>query len=227
MWSNARSEAALEARLPFPIIIRPIRRARRMRLRLDEGRRSADAHLPVADEPPGRAQMGDRASRVDRRADRTHGPGRPFAPGASIPVEGEDRRSLRSQASRQVALQAGNCHCRRARAGAGRGALNLPQGARARNHVARGGRILRTGRRHARSVRVGDAKSRWGSCSSDGRIRLQLAADPGAARSAPCSWSRMKSRTSVHLDHSPAFKALEAELVGPGVSRSAARRSGG
>ena len=36
MWSPARSEAALEAALPVPIEIRPIRGARRLRLRFDE-----------------------------------------------------------------------------------------------------------------------------------------------------------------------------------------------
>ena len=36
MWSNARSEAALEAALPVPIDIRPMRNARRLRLRFDD-----------------------------------------------------------------------------------------------------------------------------------------------------------------------------------------------
>jgi len=38
MWSNARSEAALLAELPAPIEIRPIRGARRLRLRYDDVR---------------------------------------------------------------------------------------------------------------------------------------------------------------------------------------------
>jgi len=38
MWSSARSESALLAELPAPIEIRPIRSARRLRLRYDEGR---------------------------------------------------------------------------------------------------------------------------------------------------------------------------------------------
>ena len=36
MWSTARSEAALEAALPAPIEIRPLKSARRLRLRFDE-----------------------------------------------------------------------------------------------------------------------------------------------------------------------------------------------
>ena len=35
MWSNGRSEAALEASLPAPIEIRRVRNARRLRLRFD------------------------------------------------------------------------------------------------------------------------------------------------------------------------------------------------
>ena len=41
MWSTARSEAALEAALPAPIEIRPMRTARRLRLRFDEAQRDA------------------------------------------------------------------------------------------------------------------------------------------------------------------------------------------
>ena len=36
MWSSGRSEALLEAGLPVPIEIRPIRGAKRLRLRFDE-----------------------------------------------------------------------------------------------------------------------------------------------------------------------------------------------
>ena len=36
MWSSARSEAQLEAALPLPIDIRPLKSARRLRLRFDE-----------------------------------------------------------------------------------------------------------------------------------------------------------------------------------------------
>ena len=37
MWSTGRSSAALEALLPAPLVIRPIRSARRFRLRFDAG----------------------------------------------------------------------------------------------------------------------------------------------------------------------------------------------
>ena len=36
MWSNGRSKAFLEAGLPLPIEVRPIRGAKRLRLRFDE-----------------------------------------------------------------------------------------------------------------------------------------------------------------------------------------------
>ncbi len=37
MWSSARSNAALEAGLPVPIDVLPLKTARRFRLRFDEG----------------------------------------------------------------------------------------------------------------------------------------------------------------------------------------------
>jgi predicted metal-dependent hydrolase len=78
-----------------------------------------------------------------------------------------------------------------------------------------------------RSVSVGDAGSRWGSCSSEGRIRLSwrlILAPPNVRRYVVAH----EVAHLVHLDHSAAFKALEARLYGPGVSEAnaALRRIG-
>jgi predicted metal-dependent hydrolase len=79
----------------------------------------------------------------------------------------------------------------------------------------------------AKSVSVGDAGTRWGSCSSQGRIRLswRLILAPRAVRRYVVAH---EVAHLVHLDHSAKFKALEARLYGSGVSEAKAllRRAG-
>jgi predicted metal-dependent hydrolase len=79
----------------------------------------------------------------------------------------------------------------------------------------------------AGAVSVGDAGTRWGSCSSQGRIRLswRLILAPPAVRRYVVAH---EVAHLVHLDHSAEFKALEARLYGPGVSEAKAllRRAG-
>lgn len=72
-----------------------------------------------------------------------------------------------------------------------------------------------------RSVAVGDASSRWGSCSASGSIRY--------------NWRLILAPTHLldwvvahevahrrHMDHSPAFKALERELFDGNVAAARA-----
>jgi predicted metal-dependent hydrolase len=79
----------------------------------------------------------------------------------------------------------------------------------------------------AASVSVGDAGTRWGSCSSQGRIRLSwrlILASPDVRRYVVAhEVAHLK-----HLNHGPQFKALEARLFGPGLSvaRAELRRVG-
>src|SRR4029079_6016711 len=91
------------------------------------------------------------------------------------------------------------------------------------------------------SLSVGDAGTRWGSCSSAGRVRLTW-----GVLCAPAARLRLAGRLIlapaevrrfvvahevahlVHLDHSARFKALEAKLYGPGLAEAKAllRRAG-
>jgi predicted metal-dependent hydrolase len=68
----------------------------------------------------------------------------------------------------------------------------------------------------AKSVSAGDAGTRWGSCSSQGRIRLSwrlILAPPQARRYVVAhEVAHLK-----HLNHGADFKALEARMFGPGV----------
>ena len=72
-----------------------------------------------------------------------------------------------------------------------------------------------------RSVAVGDAGSRWGSCSSEGRVRLSwrlILAPPEVRRYVVAH----EVAHLEHMDHSPEFKAFEARLFGPGVAEAKA-----
>jgi hypothetical protein len=71
------------------------------------------------------------------------------------------------------------------------------------------------------SVSVGDAGSRWGSCSSESRIRLswRLILAPASVRRFVVAH---EVAHLVHLNHGPQFKALEARLYGPGLARAKA-----
>ncbi len=82
-----------------------------------------------------------------------------------------------------------------------------------------------------RSVRVGDADTRWGSCSAERRIRYswRLILAPPAARRFVVAH---EVAHLVHLDHGPGFKKLESELFarfdsgGVAAARSLLRRLG-
>lgn len=78
------------------------------------------------------------------------------------------------------------------------------------------------------SVAVGDPRSRWGSCASDGRIRYswRLIMAPDFVRRATVAH---EVAHRIHMDHSPRFHALVRELLGadPTPARLWLRREGG
>ncbi|WP_343344649.1 SprT family zinc-dependent metalloprotease [Sphingomicrobium sp. XHP0239] len=63
-----------------------------------------------------------------------------------------------------------------------------------------------------KGVSVGDARTRWGSCSGDGRLRFswRLVCAPDAVRRYVVAH---EIAHRLHMDHSPAFRRAEAELV--------------
>jgi hypothetical protein len=71
------------------------------------------------------------------------------------------------------------------------------------------------------AVSLGDAGSRWGSCSSRGRIRLswRLILAPANVRRYVAAH---EVAHLVHLNHGPEFKALEARLFGTGLAEAKA-----
>lgn len=228
MWSTNRSEAALEAALPAPIEIRQLKSARRLRLRFDEA--SGKFKLTCPSRTSRRAALAwalDQRDWIEVQLARAQ-PGEPFGSGAVIPIEGVPVAIAWSQpAPRTPVLADGELRCggpeqgleRRIEAFLKRRALDVMS-----REVSEFAAMVGVA---ARSVTVGDAGSRWGSCSSEGRIRLswRLILAPSNVRRYVVAH---EVAHLVHLDHSAKFKALEARLYGPGVAeaKAALRRVG-
>jgi predicted metal-dependent hydrolase len=145
-------------------------------------------------------------------------PGEPFATGATIPFEGREIR-LQWQAGlgRSPERVGDTLRCGGMEAGfAGRIERFLRAEARRRLSEATADMAQRAGVT-VKSVAVGDASSRWGSCSASGAIRYNwrlILAPPHLLQ-----WVVAHEVAHCrHLNHGPAFKALEAELYGGGVS---------
>jgi len=222
MWSSARSEASFEASFPVPIEIRRLRSARRLRLRFDEAGGMLKLTCPW---------------RTSRRAALTWAlaqrewidvqlasaqPPEPLVPGAWIPFEGRETRIVWSPTAPRTPLIAqGELRC------------GGPEGAVPRRIEAFLKRLARETMSSdvaefaaaagvtVRSVSIGDASSRWGSCSAQGRIRLSwrlILAPPEVRRYVAAH----EVAHRVHLNHGPEFKALEARLCGPGLAQAKA-----
>jgi predicted metal-dependent hydrolase len=228
MWSSARSEAALEAALPVPIEIRPMRSARRLRLRFDEGTGTLKLTCPWRTSRRTALKWAlDQREWIDQQLARA-GPDEPFDSGASIPIEGRETRIVWAEAARRTpALIGDELHCGGPESGLAR-RIELFLKRRALDTMSREvAQFAAAAGVSARSVSVGDAGGRWGSCSSHGRIRLSwrlILAPPEVRRYVVAhEVAHLK-----HLDHGPEFKALEAQLFGPGIAeaKSSLRRLG-
>jgi predicted metal-dependent hydrolase len=227
MWSNGRSEA-LEAGLPLPLEIRSVRGARRLRLRFDD--RSATLKLTCPPRTSRRAAVAwvlDQRDWIDAQVARAL-PAEPFVPGGLIPIEGEDVRLVWAEGEpRTPRLAMGELRCGGPPGGFARRierflkarALDVMT-AEAKDYAALAGAAVA-------SVSIGDAATRWGSCSSAGSIRLswRLILMPPNARRFVVAHEVAHLR---HLNHGPEFKALEALLFGTGLAeaKTALRRLG-
>ena len=222
MWSNVRSEAALEAALPLPIEIRPMRNARRLRLRFDES--SGMLKLTCPSRISRRAALAwalDQGEWIDAQLARRLAP-EPFEPGASIPVEGRDTRIVWSETEpRTPRLMDDELRCGGPSAGLSRRVESFLKAHALKIMSAEVAKFAALAGVAAGPVSVGDAGTRWGSCSSTGRIRLSwrlILAPPQVRRYVVAhEVAHLK-----HLNHGRQFKAMEAELFGPGLSEAKA-----
>lgn len=222
MWSNARSEASLEAALPVPIEIRALRSARRLRLRFDEAEGKLKLTCPWRTSR--RAAIAwalDQRDWIEAQIARAE-PLEPFVAGALIPLEGRDIRiAWNEDWPRAPVLEEDELRCGGPKSALAR-RIEAFLKQRARDVMSRD--IAEFSARAGampRSVSVGDAAGRWGSCSSEGRIRMnwRLILAPDEVRRYVAAHEVAHLR---HLNHGSEFKALEAELFGPGVARAKA-----
>ena len=225
MWSSARSEASLkslEASLPVPIEIRRVRSARRLRLRFDESAGTLKLTCPWhTSRRIALAWALDQRDWIDAQLARAQPP-EPLTPGASFPFEGRNLRIVwREEFPRTPSLVGDELRCGGPSAGLAR-RIEAFLKRRARdmmsNDIAEFSAVAGA---TPRSVTIGDAATRWGSCSSEGRIRMSwrlILAPPQVRRYVAAH----EVAHLVHLNHGPEFKRLEARLFGPGLSEAKA-----
>jgi predicted metal-dependent hydrolase len=215
MSSTKRSEALFRHDgLPLPVEIRGVRGAKRLRLRLDEKRGLLKLTGPLR---MNRKAALDWAAEQRKWVETQIGallPEEPFEPGARIPIEGRDvelvwderaPRTPRLDGERLICGGPGDGFARR---------IELFLKHRARDTLSREtAEFAERAALTARSVSVGDADTRWGSCSSSGRIRYnwRLILAPPEARRYVVAHEVAHMR---HMNHGPQFKALERELFG-------------
>lgn len=229
MWSNARSEAlTTESGLPVPIEIRPVRSARRLRLRYDDTRGVLKLTCPLrTSRKEALAWAVDQRGWIETQLSNVL-PAEPFVSGAVLPIEGVDTLLIWLETAPRIPHgAAGELRCGGPAAGFERRITAFLKGRALEVMSAEVAEFAAGAGVTPRSVSVGDAASRWGSCSSDGRIRLNwrlILAPPCARRSVVAH----EVAHLAHLNHGPEFKALEARLYGPGLAeaRSALRRVG-
>ena len=224
MWSTGRSEVLdLAADLPVPVEIRPMRSARRLRLRYDEVRGVLKLTCPArTSRRSALAWALDQRDWIETQLARSL-PVEPFVPGAVIPLDDREVWLIwAEEGSRTPRLVGDELRCSGPEAGYERRIaaylkrLAVETMSREVAEFASAAGVI------VRSVSVGDAGTRWGSCSSDGRIRLnwRLILAPSQVRRYVVAH---EVAHIVHLNHGAEFKALEAQLSGPGLAEAKAR----
>jgi hypothetical protein len=149
-------------------------------------------------------------------------PAEPFVPGAVIPVEGAETelRWIQS-APRLPVLADGKLVCGGPEAGFARRIEHFLKQLAADTLARETADIAANAGCEVKAVTIGDARTRWGSCSSDGRIRYNW-----RLILAPFDVRRYVIAHEVahldHLDHGSQFKARERELFGGDVASAEA-----
>jgi predicted metal-dependent hydrolase len=155
-------------------------------------------------------------------------PGQPLRHGATLPVEGVQRRIVHDPAARRGVRLDGDSLIVGGPEESIAAAIERWLRALARERLsAETAAVAAAAGVTVRSVSVGDPVSRWGSCSSSGAIRFSwrlILAPPEVLRFVVAH----EVAHRLHMDHSPAFKSAEERLFGGPVAaaRSELRRLG-
>ena len=211
--STAPSNAELDhPGLPWPLAIRHHPQARRLRLRLDpDNRRLLLTCPPRSNRTAAIAWAVGQRPWVEAELAKLP-PGNPFAPGETIPLEGvETRLDWDPGQSRLVRHDNDRLVCGGPRDGFERRILAWLK-RRARDELSKEtAAVAALAGVTIKSVGIGDASSRWGSCSASGAIRYnwRLVLAPVQVR----RWVvAHEVAHRIHMNHGPAFKVLEAKL---------------
>ncbi len=210
--STASSEALTLPGLPWPVELRTHPAARRLRLSLDEAR--GLLRLTVPRRVSRRSALdwaGRQGEWVEAQLARIE-PAEPLQSGATIPFDGRDIRLCWDAAAPRTprladdilscggpAERFGERIARWLRDEARRQLIAETRALTARCGIADG------------PVSVGDAGTRWGSCSASGAIRYnwRLLLAPPALRAYVVAH---EVAHRVHMNHGPAFHALQDRL---------------
>jgi predicted metal-dependent hydrolase len=205
--------------LPLPVAVRRIGSARRLRLRIDHERQLLRLTMPARGSSRAALRwVGEQKEWIERQL--AQAPQQiAFEDGAEIPLEGATvRLRWREGARRGVRHEGTELNI----GGPGEsvpGAVQRWLMGLARDRLSQEtARVAAAAGVSVRSVSIGDAVSRWGSCSSNGAIRYNwrlILAPPEVLRFVVAH----EVAHRLHMDHSAAFRAVEAELFGGPVDR--------
>lgn len=221
IWSSVRSrQVATHPDLPLPVLLCAYRNARRMRLRLDERDRILKVTYPTGVRAStALAWAAAQREWIESELGRSQPP-EPFVPGAIVPVEGADIMLCWNEGARRTPTFAlGKLTCGGPQSGFARRIEQFLKrralttlSAETEDFAAKAGV-------RAVAVRIGDARTRWGSCTSKGAIRYnwRLILAPADVRRYVVAH---EVAHLVHLNHGAEFKALERTLFG-GDTRAA------
>lgn len=204
--------------LPLRVAIRRMSTARRLRLRLDHDRQLLRLTMPARGSARAALRwVGQQRAWVEQQL--ALAPGSiPFVDGATFPFRGGTLTIRWQEGARRGVRQVG------AELYVGGPGDSLARSVerwllvQARDELSKEtARIAAAAQVDVRSVSVGDAASRWGSCSSAGAIRYSwrlILAPPEVLRFVAAH----EVAHRLHMDHSPAFKAAEERLFGGPVT---------